>query len=196
MQLVSQGKRSASVLLQSSKGSHPKTWCRVIKPWLGASQRTAQRVSKVATLYIDKLDVGRPTCVSNEFQAKVGQHLNLDTHVRGRPLLIPSAEDQMLLQQAGGMSDHQMLAVNQLMIKLTDFSIHSKKNTLSALVSGDTCDYTISKEKLLVNGTLQERHVFHVNRISAVIKDRVYSSYKNSVFIPSSSITALNYRFK
>jgi hypothetical protein len=60
----------------------------------------------------------------------------------------------MLLQQAGGMSDRQMLAVNQLMIKLTGFSIHSKKNTLSALVSRDMCDYTISKEKLLVNGTL------------------------------------------
>jgi hypothetical protein len=47
--------------------------------------------------------------------------------VRGRPLLIPSAEDQMMLQQAGGMSDQQMLAVNQLMIKFTGFSIHLKK---------------------------------------------------------------------
>jgi hypothetical protein len=45
-----------------------------MKPWLGAPQKTAQRVSKAATLYIDKLDASRPTFVSNEFQAKVGQH--------------------------------------------------------------------------------------------------------------------------
>jgi hypothetical protein len=107
------------------------------KECLNGSEITAQRVSKAATLNIDKLDAGRPTFLSNKFQEKVGQHLNLVTHVRGRPLFIPSAEDQMLLQQAGGMSDHQMLAVNQLMIKLTGFSIHSKKSTLSALVSGD-----------------------------------------------------------
>jgi hypothetical protein len=45
---------------------------------------------------------------------------------------------------------------------------------------------------LLVNGTLQERRVFRVNRISDVIKDRVYSLFKNLVFIPSSTITGLN----
>jgi hypothetical protein len=112
--------------------------------------------------------------------------------VHGRPLLIPSAADQMMLQQAGGMSDQQMLAVNQLMIKLTGFSIHSKKNTLSALVSDKMCDYGIFKMKLLVNGTLQERRVFHVNRICDVIVDRVFDLFQHSVFVPSSSITALD----
>jgi hypothetical protein len=62
----------------------------------------------------------------------------------------------MMLQQAGGMSDRQMLAVNQLMIKLTGLSIRSKKYTQSALVADEMCNYGIYKTKLLVNGTLQE----------------------------------------
>jgi hypothetical protein len=62
---------------------------------------------------------------------------NIVFHVCGRPLLVPSASDQMMLQQAGGMSNRQMLAVNQLLIKLTGFAIHGKKNTLAALVEGD-----------------------------------------------------------
>jgi hypothetical protein len=108
------------------------------------------------------------------------------THVKGRPLLIKSAEDQLLLQQTGGMTDRQMLAVNKLLIRLTGFSIHSRKNTLVALADGKLCDYTIESVKLLVNGVMQERHVFRVNCISDVIKDRVFNLLMHKVFVPSS----------
>jgi hypothetical protein len=189
------GKRSSEVVIQSAKGSVPQKWVRVIKPRLGCSDRTTRRVAKTATTFAGKLTEGRASFVSKEINSKIANHLSsehLVTHVRGRPLLIPSATDQMMLQQAGGMSDRQMLAVNQLMIKLTGFAIHSKKNTLTALVEGDMCDYRIFKENVLVNGTLQERRVFRMNRICDVIKDRVHDLFKNSVFVPSSSITGLD----
>jgi hypothetical protein len=57
-------------------------------------------------------------------------------HVKGWPLLIMFAEDQFLLQQTGGMTDRQMLAVNKLLIKLSGFLIHNRKNTLAALTDG------------------------------------------------------------
>jgi hypothetical protein len=75
-----------------------------------------------------------------------------------------------------------MLAVNQLMIKLTGFSIHSKKNTLSALVSDEMCDYGIFKMNLLVNGMLQEQRVFRINRICDASLT-VCLTYFNTLFL-------------
>ncbi len=122
------------------KGSVPQKWVRVInKPRLGCFDRTTRRVAKAATTFAGKLIEGRGSFVSNEINSKIANHLNseyLVTHVHGRPLLFPSATDQMMLKQAGGMSDRQMLAVNQLMIKLTGFTIHSKKNKHFDSISG------------------------------------------------------------
>jgi hypothetical protein len=114
------------------------------------------------------------------------------THVKGQPLLIKSAEDQLLLQQTGGLTDRQMLAVNKLLIRLSGYLMHSRKNTLAALTDGQLCDYTIDSVKLLVNGVMQERRVFLVKCISDVIKDRVFNLLKHKVFVPSSYHTKLN----
>jgi hypothetical protein len=109
------------------------------------------------------------------------------THVK-----IKSAEDQLLLQQTGGMTDRQMLAVNKLLIRLSGFSIHSRKNTLAALTDGKLCDCTIDSVKLSVNGVMQERYIFWVKCISDVIKDQVFNLLKHKDFVPSSYNTKLN----
>jgi hypothetical protein len=78
------------------------------------------------------------------------------------------------------------------MIKFTGFSIHSNENTLSALVSDEMCNYGIFKLKLLVNGMLQEWRIFYLNCICNITIDHVFDLFQHSVFVPSSSITALD----
>jgi len=81
------------------------------------------------------------------------------------------------------MTDRQIRKFNQILIKITGFSIHSHKNTMTALVKDDMHDYTISKMKLIVNGTKQERLVFRVDRICDVIKDRIFSLFESNIFV-------------
>ena len=41
-------------------------------------------------------------------------------YVKGRSLLVIDPEDQLLFQQAGGMTDRQMIALNQTLIGLAE----------------------------------------------------------------------------
>ena len=84
----------------------------------------------------------------------------LITYMKGRPLLVADPEQQLLLQQTGGMSNWQMNALNRVLLQLTGFSIHSSKNTLMALTDGKMPDYVVETQKLIVNGFPQDWRVF------------------------------------
>ncbi len=62
------------------------------------------------------------------------------------------------------------------------FSIHSKKNTLSAIVSGDMRDYTISKEKLIVMEQFI-RDISSVSIDSQMLLKIVYTPYLKTQFL-------------
>ena len=64
-------------------------------------------------------------------------------YMKGRPLLVADPEQQLLLQQTGGMSDRQMNALNRVLLQLTGFLIHSSKNMLMALTDGKMPDYIV-----------------------------------------------------
>jgi len=45
------------------------------------------------------------------------------------------------------------------------------------------CDSVIEKVKLVVNGTLQERMVFRVERICDVVIDRIFSLLESNILV-------------
>jgi hypothetical protein len=91
----------------------------------GFASRTTRRVAKTATNFAGKLTEGRASFGSNEINSKIANRLNsehLVTHVHGRPLLIPSAMDQMVLQQAGDIHalESESCAEIKMMIEVQD----------------------------------------------------------------------------
>lgn len=70
-----------------------------------------QRVSKGAAEKRKLTTIGRPSFITKRLIEKVAFELEIDSimkHVKIRPLLVPSASDQMMLQDAGGMTDWQI----------------------------------------------------------------------------------------
>ena len=56
-----------------------------------------------------------PDFMAEESQSKVAPQISTQPivkFIKSRPLLVVEVEDQMLLQQAGGMTDQQMMNLN------------------------------------------------------------------------------------
>jgi hypothetical protein len=89
---------------------------------------------------------------------------NLVKYKHGRHLIGTSPEDQLLLQQIGMMSGRKMLMFNHILVRLTGISIHSTIRALTSLQDKQMPDYTITMFNLIINKTMQPRHVFRVVR--------------------------------
>jgi len=96
------------IMVQSVKGSKPQKWVQVPQERCGSSLRTSRRVAITALAMVEKTMEGRPSFIATNIYSKVASQLNVDCvmkHVKGRPLLISSAADQMMIQLAGGMTN-------------------------------------------------------------------------------------------
>ena len=117
-------------VVQSAKGFILQTWVKIPKKRGGSSILTTQRVSKGAAEKMKLTTTGRPSFITKRINEKVAMESEIDSimkHVKGRPLLGPSASDQIMLQDAGGMTNQQIHKFNQILIKITEFSVHSHK---------------------------------------------------------------------
>jgi hypothetical protein len=153
-------------------------------------QRYTQRASDLVDTTLGGTNVTVREEVLKHVASNVGK--NRVKYKHGRHLSVTSPEDQLLLQQTGMPSGRQMLMFNQILVGLTEISIHSTSTTITTLQDKQILDYTITMVKLLVNKTMQPRHVFRVAWWTQAIELRISKLFENQVFLPSSSFTLLD----
>jgi hypothetical protein len=178
-----------TVVVTSWCGGPDFLWKRLVKSKGGGSITAAEH----STLCL------KPSNIFIHIQQEVGKRVA--SSVEGAPivsfkcghhLIIENEADQMLLQETGLMSERQFADFNCILVDLTGMSIHTSKTVLSSLQDGKTPDHTITMTSLIVNHTLQDRHVFWLDRMSQVIEMQVFKlMYHKGAFRVTSEKTGL-----
>jgi hypothetical protein len=174
-------------------GGKRQEWIRAIKTNGAVSPRSVQRYTQCASHFVDNSLGDANLTVRDEVLKQVASNVgpSLVKYKHGRQLIVTPHEDHLFLQHTRMMSGRQMPMFNRILVGLTGISIHSTRTTLTALQDKKMPECTITMVNLLVNKTMQPRHVFRVARWTHVIELRVSKLFENQIFIRSSSFTLI-----
>lgn len=146
-----------SVFVHPDVGGKKRMWIHV--PNGGGESKRGVRWAASLAKHLVKLVIGkevgsRKDKVVKLLYSAIDPPLLLARFDGYQNLVIPNACNQLLLQQAGGMTDRQMVQFNCLLVKLTGISIHSTKSTTATLTDGMMPGFMVYQAKMIVNSSI------------------------------------------
>lgn len=164
------------------------SWSRNVRSRGGDSERTVRRDVATVKKTIDRVGSSRKPVSRGAILEAFGPPLFKYSRHK-RQVLSLDRDASLSLQEAGGMTDRQMLAFGRQFANLTRIRFHDKANSLAALTSGLVPDFTVSMVKVNVKGQEVERQCFLVDRLVDVVNGRIRNLYESRLLKLSSTIT-------
>jgi len=195
--LAKESASNGTIKLYPQSGGQGKEYARVTHHRSATSARSMRRYTAEFRAHITASNLQETPLVCEQTISKVASDCGVQpmfSYKRcGRKLLVTESKDQIMLQLAGGMTDRQMIAFNEMLGKLTGLSVHERKNSLASLVDETMPDFSVNTVKVHVGGVGQkvERQVFLVDRISEVVCSRITSLLDNHILVGSPVHTLL-----
>ena len=176
-------------------GGKTTTWVKISTNKGGISRSALSRQSKQLDIVLQATNLSANTIVKDKALKKLHtKHHSKPLFVfrKNKVLITPNPKDQNKLRQAGGMTDRQYIAFDNMLKDVTGFSVLDQKNTLAKMVEGIMYDFTVHNLAVIVNKQQARRQAFLVDRINDVVLQCIVALYEKGLLLDSSVLTNLD----
>jgi hypothetical protein len=195
MKMLSDDTTSNVVETNPKSGGKTTTWVKIATNKGGISRAALSRQSKQLDVVLQATNLSANTIVKDKALKKLHtKHHSKPLFVfrRNKVLITPNPKDQNKLRQAGGMTDRQYIAFDNMLKDVTGFSVLDQKNTLAKMVDGIMYDFTVHNLAVIVNKQQARRQAFLVDRINDVVLQCIVALYEKGLLLDSSVLTNLD----
>jgi len=176
-------------------GGKTTTWVKLTTNKGGTSRAALSRQFKQLETVIKATHLSENVILKDKTLKKVhSKHHSKPLFVfrKNKVLITPNPKDQNKLRQAGGMTDRQYIAFDNMLKDVTGFSVLDQKNTLAKMVEGIMYDFTVHNLAVVVSKQQVNRQAFLVDRINDVVLQCIVSLYEKGLLLDSSILTTLD----